>query len=445
MAQPSIFYCRTRVNLKIYLQKIDWRLSHILTPVSDETMEGNAAATVDSSKTGQESTKIVAEKDWNFSDKTSQSTEERSAHPVQPPKQITKKKRPPAVWTQADDDALRLAIEEDGCCDADSNDAEAEEHDWDSIALGVPEKTAVQCLKRYMELEATCKRQKRDPEGNGVSLWSDEDEQLLRRLVEAFQESAPRWNEIANNFSRHNAIECLTKWQSITNPPVIKGKGSWTPEEDQILIQKRGELGRKWSQIAKFLPGRQGKQCRERYVNHLNPRLKRGEWTEDEESILIFYHQKFGNRWASIAKEVEGRSDNDVKNHWYSTIKRKFAIHGEEVRLRALYFVRFANSQVVVFRNSPQKHFSECKPLHRKKYRIVHVQAMLLGRLMATHTPVVLLFRRQVYQLGTLTAQRPCSSSTVILDIRYSHIILCTLRGTMATLLLPPRFKCLLR
>ena len=146
-----------------------------------------------------------------------------------------------------------------------------------------------------------------------------------------FAQGAPRWNEIAANFTSRNPIDCLTKWQTMTNPPVIKGKGSWTAEEDAILREKRRIYGRKWAKIAAHLPGRQGKQCRERFVNHLDPELKKGEWTNEEEAILIAMHQTHGNRWANISKQLPGRSDNDVKNHWYSTIQRKFVSNGKEV------------------------------------------------------------------------------------------------------------------
>lgn len=121
----------------------------------------------------------------------------------------------------------------------------------------------------------------------------------------------------------------------MSKPPVIKGKGSWTQEEDNILRDKRAMYGRKWAKIASHLPGRQGKQCRERYVNHLDPNLKKGEWTDDEEAILIALHEHHGNRWANIAKQLPGRSDNDIKNHWYSTIQRKFQTHGREKLISA--------------------------------------------------------------------------------------------------------------
>eukprot|EP01082_Thalassiosira_pseudonana_P010887 g10681.t1 g10681 contig4:2328563-2329165(+) len=123
---------------------------------------------------------------------------------------------------------------------------------------------------------------------------------------------------------------CLEQWQSISVPDQVKGRGSWTTEEDTILVEKRGALGKKWSKIAYCLPGRTGKQCRERYVNHLDPELKAGEWNDDEEAILIAMHKHLGNKWTVISKQLPGRSDNDVKNHWYSTIARKFAQHGEK-------------------------------------------------------------------------------------------------------------------
>ena len=145
--------------------------------------------------------------------------------------------------------------------------------------------------------------------------------------------AAPRWNEIASNFQDKAAEDCLTKYQTLKKPRVVKGKGSWTEAEDAILIEKRLELGKKWAKISAFLPGREGKQCRERFVNHLDPALKKGEWTDNEEAILIAMHQQHGNRWSMIAKELPGRSENQVKNHWYSTIQRKFQQHGKDVSL----------------------------------------------------------------------------------------------------------------
>merc|ERR1711957_682404 len=124
-----------------------------------------------------------------------------------------------------------------------------------------------------------------------LTKWSTDETNLLKKLVDQYQDTSPRWNDIARNFPERTAFECLTKWQTLSSTPVIKGKGSWTVEEDNILRDKRSLYGRKWAKIAAHLPGRQGKQCRERYVNHLDPELKKGEWTDDEEAILIALHE----------------------------------------------------------------------------------------------------------------------------------------------------------
>ncbi|NWZ51642.1 SNPC4 protein, partial [Haliaeetus albicilla] len=187
--------------------------------------------------------------------------------------------------------------------------------DWQTIAqeLGT-NRTPFQCLQKYQVYNKDLKRKE----------WTKAEDQMLLDLVQEMRVGSHiPYKKIAYYMEGRDSAQLIYRWTKSVDPSLKKGP--WTPEEDAMLlaaVKKYGE--RDWYKIRTEVPGRSDAQCRDRYLKALHCDVKKGKWSLKEEEQLIELVQKHGlGHWSKIASELPHRTGSQCLSKWKLMIGSK--------------------------------------------------------------------------------------------------------------------------
>ena len=137
------------------------------------------------------------------------------------------------------------------------------------------------------------------------SSWSKEEDDKLKQLS---QELKSDWALIASKMPGRTDNQCKSRYSRLSRTPTIVNKAPWTAEEDQRLRRLVEQFGdTNWTLVSNRVPNRNSKQCRDRWQNFLNPNLRKHAWTAEEDRIILKSHLEIGNKWVEMSKRLPGR------------------------------------------------------------------------------------------------------------------------------------------
>lgn len=149
--------------------------------------------------------------------------------------------------------------------------------------------------------------------------WTREEDEKLRLLVSYWGDQCGKnghWDKISAQFDNRTNKDCRKRWFHSLDPKLKRGR--WTEREDQVLMEAHEKLGPSWHKIAQLIPGRTDDQCSKRYNDVLDPSIsgRLREWKPEEDDKLLDLVNVYGTQWRNISKQMEGRTGLTCRNRW---------------------------------------------------------------------------------------------------------------------------------
>ncbi|KAF9921948.1 hypothetical protein FBU30_007993 [Linnemannia zychae] len=167
-------------------------------------------------------------------------------------------------------------------------------------------------LDDLMSLDDTVTPRKRD-RGERI-VWTPEEDQQLRAAVQIYGDKTEKWSKIASCVPGRTNKNCRKRWFHSLDPKLKKGP--WTEEEDHLLKTGVEMFKGQWSKIAERIPGRTDDQCAKRWREGLDPLIDRAAWSPEDDILLLQRFEEFGSQWQKIALAFPGRPGLHCRNRW---------------------------------------------------------------------------------------------------------------------------------